>query len=233
KTGGGGYPDEAAGLRWLGEVPGAPPVPGVVAVADTFLALEWVDSACLDEESFGRQLATLHRAGGGRFGALPPGGSDALAIGPVELPALESDSWAEVYADARLLPLARRARDKGALSGSGAAAVERVCSRLSDLSGPSDPPARVHGDLWGGNVLAGYLIDPAAHVGHREVDLAMLELFGGPGARFKDAYAEAYPLAEGHRERVGLWQLFPLLLHAVLFAGGYGARVEQVAARYS
>jgi len=91
--------------------------------------------------------------------------------------------------------------------------------------------------LRNGKVLADrggrpYLVDPAAHGGHREVDLAMLRLFGGPSASCFDAYAEAHPLAEGHEERVGLWQLFPLLVHAVLFGGSYGASAARTAARY-
>jgi fructosamine-3-kinase len=115
--------------------------------------------------------------------------------------------------------------------------VERVCGRIGDLAGPAEPPARLHGDLWGGNVLAGAdgrarLIDPAAYGGHREVDLAMLRLFGAPSERVFAAYDEAMPLADGHRERVGLWQLFPLLVHAALFGGSYGASVESAAVRY-
>ena len=82
-----------------------------------------------------------------------------------------------------------------------------MCERIADLAGPAEPPARLHGDLWGGNVLAGAdgrarLIDPAAYGGHREVDLAMLRLFGAPSQRVFAAYDEAAPLAEGHRERV-------------------------------
>src|SRR6185503_15289651 len=87
------------------------------------------------------------------------------------------------------------------------------------LAGPPEPPARLHGDLWSGNVLWGrdgtaWLIDPAAYGGHREVDLAMLRLFGSPGRHFLDAYEERFPLASGHEERVELYQLFPLLVHA-------------------
>jgi fructosamine-3-kinase len=112
-----------------------------------------------------------------------------------------------------------------------------VCERIADLAGPPEPPARLHGDLWGGNVLAGAdgrarLIDPAAYGGHREVDLAMLRLFGAPSERVFAAYAEAAPLADGHDERVALWQLFPLLVHAALFGGSYGASVERAAVRY-
>jgi fructosamine-3-kinase len=116
--------------------------------------------------------------------------------------------------------------------------VERVCERIGALAGPPEPPARLHGDLWGGNVLAdargrGWLIDPLAYAGHREVDLAMLRLFGAPSPRILGSYAEAHPLADGHEERVDLWQLFPLLVHAVLFGGGYGAQAERAARRYT
>ena len=109
--------------------------------------------------------------------------------------------------------------------------------RSPELAGPPEPPARLHGDLWSGNVLAGRdgrprVVDPAAYGGHREVDLAMLRLFGSPGPRFLAAYEEVAPLAPGHEERVALYQLFPLLVHAVLFGGGYGSSVESAARRY-
>jgi fructosamine-3-kinase len=139
-----------------------------------------------------------------------------------------------LYAEHRLLALVPRA----GLSSRGARAVESVSERLPELAGPVEPPARVHGDLWSGNVLAGadgapWLIDPAAHGGHREVDLAMLSLFGSPSPRTLAAYDEVWPRAPGHEERVGLWQLFPLLVHAVLFGGWYASAVERTAARYA
>jgi fructosamine-3-kinase len=117
-------------------------------------------------------------------------------------------------------------------------AVERVCERLPELAGPEEPPARLHGDLWSGNVLwdrAGepWLIDPGAYGGHREVDLAMLNLFGAPGPAFLAAYEDRQPLAGGHAERVQLWQLFPLLVHAALFGGGYRESAARVAAGYA
>jgi fructosamine-3-kinase len=131
------------------------------------------------------------------------------------------------------------AGDAGALPPGAAADLERLCDRLPELCGPPEPPARLHGDLWSGNVLARSdgspcLVDPAAYGGHREIDLAMLALFGSPGMvdRVRSAYDAAWPLAAGHEERVGLWQLFPLLVHAALFGGGYGHSAQAVARRY-
>ena len=234
----GEYAAEASGLRWLGA--GGAPVPRVLEAAEDFLALEWIDGGVLGpagEERLGRALATTHRAGTERFGAVAPGApGEDTRVGPLVLPNDPAPDWPAFYAERRLRPLLRPAADGGALSAGGVAAVERVCERIADLAGPPEPPARLHGDLWHGNVHAAgdqpALIDPAAYGGHREVDLAMLELFGGPGPRFLAAYEEVAPLAGEHRERTQLWQLFPLLVHAVLFGGGYGASVERAARRY-
>ena len=172
-------------------------------------------------EAFGRGLAAMHAAGAESFGGPKP-----LRIGRLELPNEPSGDWAEFYAERRLRPLAH------ALDASGAQAVERACERIHELAGPAEPPARLHGDLWGGNVLGNHLIDPAACGGHREIDLAMLRLFGWPGDRFLAAYEEVAPLADGHAERVDLYQLLPLLVHAELFGGGYAAQAERAARRY-
>jgi hypothetical protein len=169
-------------------------------------------------------LATLHKSGAPHFGHPPAPygeGRESLGIGPLEFPDEPSDDWATFYAERRLLPLLPRA----GLSASGNQAVEQVCERMAELAGPAEPPARLHGDLWSGNVLASggrpYLIDPAAYGGHREVDLAMLQLFGAPSPATLAAYDEVHPRADGHEERVALYQLFPLLVHAALFGGGY------------
>jgi fructosamine-3-kinase len=116
--------------------------------------------------------------------------------------------------------------DRGTLSADDAAQVERAAARIPDVAGPDEPPARIHGDLWSGNLLWGrkraWLVDPAAHAGHRETDLAMLELFGAPQLeRILAAYDETAPLADGRRERVPLHQLHPLLVHVVLFGESY------------
>ena len=229
----GGYQAEAAGLRWLAD--GGAAVPDVLAATDDVLVLSWVDArrGGGDSERLGRMLATLHASGATGFGVLAPGtpgGQRApLRLGPLEIATEETADWPSFYARSRVLPMARQAGlDAGAL-----AVIERLCDRMADFAGPIEPPARLHGDLWSGNVMAGpVLVDPAAYGGHREVDLAMLKLFGSPDARFADAYEEVAPLAEGHEERVALWQLFPLLVHAVLFGGGYGASAVRAARRY-
>ena len=227
----GEYAAEADGLRWLAE-PGAVRVPAVHAVADDVLALEWIDEGSMDAagaEAFGRGLAELHAAGADEYGWHAP-----IRFGRLEISNEPMADWPSFYVERRLRPLARQAFDEGSLSRSGVDAVDAVCERIADLAGPAERPARLHGDLWGGNVLAGadgraVLIDPAAHGGHREVDLAMLRLFGSPGARVFDAYHEAAPLAGGHEQRVPLWQLFPLLVHALLFGGSYGSSAERAA----
>lgn len=223
---------EAAGLRWLAAA-GAVRVPDVLAFGADWIALEWLDPERddPDAEALGRGLAALHAAGAVGHGATPPGSPPTVHLGPLPLPAGPASTWAEVYAGQRLEPLLRMAIGRDALPAGAAPAVERVIARIDALAGPEEPPSRLHGDLWSGNVLGGALIDPAAHGGHRETDLAMLRLFGGPSERCHAAYAEVAPLADGHEARVELWQLQPLLVHAILFGGSYGASVERTARR--
>jgi fructosamine-3-kinase len=251
----GEYAAEAAGLRWLAQ-PGGVRTPAVLEVGGDYLALEWIERGLLDAAGaadLGRGLARTHLAGAPCFGlcATSEAGSrdgdrtrgavaegTTFGFGSLALPNDPAPDWPAFYAQRRLRPLAAIARERGALSREGAQAVERVCERLSDLCGPAEPPARLHGDLWSGNVLAdacgrAWLIDPSAYGGHREVDLAMLRLFGVPSERVFDAYREAAPLADGWRERVELYQLLPLLVHAVLFGGSYCAAAQRVAERYA
>jgi len=231
----GEFAAEAAGLAWLAE-PGALRTPRVLDVDDRFLALEWIASGSLGDEGaeeLGRGLALTHRAGAPCFGAkLGP-----ARFGWLRLSNEPAADWPTFYAERRLRPMALLAHERGALSRSGAEAVEHVCEQMAELCGPPEPPARLHGDLWAGNVMADaqgrpWLIDPSAYGGHREVDLAMLRLFAAPSERVFAAYEEVAPLADGWRERVDLYQMLPLLVHALLFGGSYGASVERVARRY-
>jgi fructosamine-3-kinase len=228
---------EAAGLRWL-RVPGGPPVPQVHGHDEHWLVTEHIPAGRTDgaaAERLGRRLAVLHAAGAPAFGAPPPGGPQQAWIGAAPMANVTASHWPQWYAEHRVLRYLRTAVDRGTVNAAGARAVHRACERVGELAGPAEPPARLHGDLWSGNVHAGadgrtWLLDPAAHGGHRETDLAMLALFGYPHLeRVLGGYTDVAPLAPGWQRRVPLHQLFPLLVHAVLFGGGYGARVGAAA----
>jgi fructosamine-3-kinase len=220
---------EGAGLAWLAE-PKAVPVPAVIAALPQLIALEWVESgepAPGAARRFGAGLARLHGAGAEAFGTRQPGFVGALPLDPTTA----RDDWGEWFATARLAPYLRLSVDNGALSADDARAVERLLADIHRYAGPPEPPARIHGDLWPGNVLWGreeaWLIDPAAQGGHRETDLATLALFGG--APFLSEIIEGYqgvsPLADGWQERVPMHQLHLLLVHTALFGGAYRSAV--------
>ena len=248
---------EAEGLSALAAT-GTVNVPRVVALSGEeddvpWLLLEWIKEARPtrdDWQRLGRGLAELH---GWRPSA--PGTPDAdLAgvpepawrdghygwhrdnvIGSLPQPNRWMDDWGDFWAEMRILPLARELGTSGILSQDRLALLERAATRMSGLVGPAaeaDGPSLLHGDLWSGNVLFGhrpFLIDPSVHVGHREVDLAMCRLFGGFPAPFYAAYEAARPLQHGHERRRAAYQLYPLLVHARLFGGGYVASVARAA----
>ncbi len=225
---------EAEGLRWLARA-GALRVPEVLAVAEDppFLVLEHIESgrpAPEFDEALGRGLAALH-------GATPPSFGLPYANFIARLPQENAPcEWPEFYWRRRLEPMLCRAEQAGLADAALRRALERLAARLPERCGPAEPPARLHGDLWAGNLLvdeagAPVLIDPAVYGGHREIDLAMMRLFGGFGARAFAAYAEASPLAPGWEDRVPLYQLYPLLVHVNLFGAGYLGQVQQALRR--
>jgi fructosamine-3-kinase len=231
------FTTEATGLEWL-RAADSVPVPAVLAVSDdrpNYLVLEWIDegpATRTTERELGAALAALHHAGAPSFGR-----EDRRTTGSRGLPNEPCDTWAEFYAQNRLVPLARLARAADALPGSTIAALEQLAGRLEQLGGPEEPPARLHGDLWAGNRLVGTdgrsrLIDPAAHGGHREFDLAMMRLFGGFGDECFAAYDEVFPLADGWPARVALHQIAPLVVHAIKFGGGYVSAATNAIMQY-
>ena len=231
------FSTEATSLRWLRE-PDAVAVPDVVAVSDTpaYLVLEWIDEGRAGpstEHDLGHALGHLHQAGAPCFGR-----DDRRTTGSRALPNDPCDTWVEFYAERRLRPLARLAAASAALPEATIAQLDGVAARLDRFGVPDEPPARLHGDLWAGNRLVdtagrNWLIDPAAHGGHREFDLAMMRLFGGFGAACFAAYEDVAPLAPGWPERVALHQIAPLVVHAIKFGGGYVAAATAAIARYA
>ena len=226
------FTEEARGLEWL-RAAETLRIPAVVAAADgaegpRFLALEYLEPGRHEpafDEKLGRGLAALHRAGAPSYGF-----ERDNYIGSLPQSNRIHPTWAAFYRDERLLPLVLRAIDRRALAAGARAKFDRLFDRLESLVGPPEPPSRLHGDLWGGNLHNDdrgqpCLIDPAVYGGHREVDLAMMRLFGGFGSRVFAAYDEAWPLADGHQQRIALYQLYPLLVHVNLFGGSYAASV--------
>lgn len=237
----GAFLREAEGLAWLAAA-GALRVPLVVAASDAdvdgpaCLVLEQIVLAPRHgpafDEQLGRGLAALHGHTAPCFGL---DRQNYLASLPQDN--TPTESWPELYARQRLAPLAERAARLGLLPRTLGLQLEQLYRELPNLTGEPEPPARLHGDLWSGNVLAAHsgepvLIDPAVYGGHREVDLAMMRLFGGFGPRVFAAYEEAYPLSAGHAERVALYQLYPLLAHVNLFGSSYLAQLQRALTRY-
>jgi len=234
------FPAEAAGLEWLRSAGGLR-VPEVLAVSNGregepgFLVLELLTPGQPQhdfEQRLGRGLAELHRFGAPRFGW-----ERSNFIGTLPQRNQTHDTWADFFWYERLEPQLARAVKAGQASARLRSSFDRLASKLTQLVGPEEPPARLHGDLWGGNLHIDpggepCLIDPAAYGGHREVDLAMMRLFGGFGESVFRAYQEVWPLSPGYAERIALYQLYPLLVHVNLFGGSYVESVERSLARY-
>lgn len=232
---------EAAGLRWLAAAGGVR-VTAVVEVRPGLLTIEQIRTTApttAAAASFGEALVRTHDAGAPAFGAGPEGWAGDGYIGDAPLSLQPMDRWGEFYAQQRLLPYARTAHRAGNLSNAEFALVQRLAERLQagDFDDES-APARLHGDLWSGNVLWSpdgvVLIDPAAHGGHRITDLAMLALFGTPHlATILAAYeAASSGLPQDWRRLIPLHQVHPLLVHAHLFGGNYGGQAAAAAQHY-
>lgn len=234
------FRDEARGLAWLAQAD-ALRVPEVLLAAEAdadgpaCLVLAWVERGTRGRnyaEQLGTGLARLHRTAAACFGL-----DHDNYLASLRQDNTRSERWGNFYAERRIAPLAQLAALRGELPQALQHRLERLLVRIPDLVGDEEPPARLHGDLWSGNVLCDesgtpVLIDPAVYGGHREIDLAMMRLFGGFSDAVFDAYHAACPLSPGHEERVPLYQLYPLLAHVNLFGSAYLSQVSHCIARW-
>ena len=251
---------EAAGLHWLDAALDGPRVVQVIDVGKEHLDLEFIPSVhAVGDAAYelGVKLANMHNAGAPAWGSLPPGlnadGENPLSdhgfFGPIDaplpMPGGHWHDWPSFYAEARLRTIAQQGLDRGVFTAEDVAKFENIAERLPELAGDSldDVPSRLHGDLWNGNVMWSFnkdhlceavLIDPAAHGGHRETDLAMLRLFGAPHLNdIMRGYESVQPLADGWEDRVKLHQLYPIAVHAVLFGGHYIPETRAILNHYA
>lgn len=199
-----------------------------------YLLLEWLDTAAPGGdfwEEFGKGLALQHQQPQSYFGW-----KEDNYIGSLQQVNNQYNNWHEFYTHSRVMPLVKKLFDKGRYSSSDVILAETLCNKLAELF-PSEPPALLHGDLWSGNFLVSTkgpaIFDPAVYYGHREMDIGMSRLFGGFDRRLYNAYNDVYPLAQGWEQRLQLTQLYPLLVHAVLFGGHYGASARDIMKQYS
>jgi fructosamine-3-kinase len=232
----GAFLAEGIGLQWLATA--AMPVPEVLAMDQEMLVLSHVPTTTPSRtaaQRFGRDLARMHQHAAAAFGAEPHNelGQRPVSgwVGAVPVPYAARETWGVFYARDRLLPTAAQAADRGGLSAPQLKTIRQLAEAVETcdpaMIGPPRSPAVVHGDLWAGNLLWGEqmvtVIDPAAHGGHPESDIAMLHLFGAPHLEaIMASYQQEQPLAKGWQARMALHQVFPLLVHAAMFAGPYG-----------
>jgi protein-ribulosamine 3-kinase len=229
------FSSEARGLRLLADAADLK-IPEVIAVSEdpAYLVLEWLEEGRRSPstgKALGEGLAALHQTFADKHGL-----DHDNFIGRLHQSNTQADSWAAFYGDQRIRAQMEMARRANKLSSDVENRLETLIKRLPDLI-PEAEASLMHGDLWGGNVMiveGGHpaIIDPAVYYGHREVDLAMTELFGGFGRDFYDAYNSVYPIDKGYNQRRSLYQLYPMMVHMNLFGGGYTSRVQSIVRQY-
>jgi len=228
---------EAKGLEFLIEnsdfhIP--KPISTGVSDGIQWILMEYIEHAAKESdywEKFGSKLAKMHRATNETFGFesdnylgnLPQSNSSKL-------------SWATFFAENRIAPQLKLAKDQGYAGDQMVKLLEKVISR-ADKYFPVEPPAAIHGDLWTGNFTTDVkgeatIFDPAAHFGHREMDIAMSKLFGGFDTKFYQSYNEEYPLEKGWEERLPVANLYPLLAHLNIFGDSYAYQIITILRKY-
>lgn len=202
---------------------------GVVA-GWQYLMLEWMEKGSPNPgfwEDFGRKLAVMHKKPQPWFGWE----SDNY-MGSLPQKNKKFLNWADFYTECRVMPLVKQLVEAGSFTSKEIRGAERFCRRLPEIF-VEEPPSLLHGDLWAGNYSVHtngkpVIFDPAVYYGHREMDIGMTKLFGGYENGFYDAYHQEHPLPGGWHNRLKYTQLYPLLVHALLFGGYYVGRVRTI-----
>lgn len=178
----------------------------------------------------GEQLASLHRHTNTKFGL-----DHDNYIGALKQKNSFKESWIDFFIECRLAPQLRLLRDDNRVETKFVSALESLYPKLVDLL-PVESPALLHGDLWSGNVIMGEtdlcVIDPAVYYGHREIEISFTKLFGGFESSFYEAYVHHFPLLPGFDQRIDLYNLYPLLVHANLFGQNYISRISSILRKY-
>jgi fructosamine-3-kinase len=195
---------------------------------ESFLVLEWIESKRASVKGsalLGEQLTLMHKHNAERFGSVANN-----YMGSLHQSNQSHSTWAGFFIEERLKPMVQLATNKNLIDNNDLNQFNKLYERLSDLF-DEERPSLIHGDLWSGNYLIStedepYLIDPAITYGHREFDIAMTTLFGGFSNEFYESYNSAFPLVKGWQQRLGLWNLYPLLVHLNLFGLGYLGQVR-------
>ena len=198
-----------------------------------FLIIDYIETGRnLNWGVFGEKLAQLHQIEGKHFGL-----DHDNYIGSLMQVNEQCNEWIEFYTNHRLLALTAKARDQGFFEKNHCLWVEKLCQKLDELI-PTCNPSLIHGDLWSGNLLneksgQPVLIDPAVYYGHPEMDWAMLSLFGNYPEEAMISYQNIKPLEKGFEERVDIHQLYPLLVHLILFGSGYISGILRTLKKYA